>query len=150
EWSIWPLCLAVNTAPVVAATMFAPHLLPQAAAATTLVLVCVLLAIEQVLPYRTDWSVRGDSEVWRDVGHTLVYAALAINAARVLFLGVMASAISSLGVTDPFGIWPTDSPVWLQIVIVIVLGDALEYCYHRLSHTSPVLWRLHAIHHTPV
>jgi sterol desaturase/sphingolipid hydroxylase (fatty acid hydroxylase superfamily) len=150
EWSIWPLCLAAHTAPAVAATMFAPHLFPQAAAATTLVLMFVLLAIEQRLPYRAVWSVRGDGEVWRDIGHMLVYAALAINASRVLFLGALASVLSALGLADLCGLWPTASPVWLQIVIVIVLGDALEYCYHRLSHTSPILWRLHAIHHTPV
>ena len=121
EWSIWPLCLVANTAPVVAAAMLAPHLVPQVAAATTLVLIFVLLAIEQVLPYRADWSARGDRKVWRDVGHAFAYAALAINAARVLFLGGLASGLSALGLADPFGIWPTDSPVWLQIVLVIVL-----------------------------
>jgi sterol desaturase/sphingolipid hydroxylase (fatty acid hydroxylase superfamily) len=108
------------------------------------------LAIEQALLYRADWSIRGDSEIWRDVGHTLVYAALAVNASRVLFLGVLASALSALGLADLFGLWPTASPVWLQIGIVIVLGDALEYVDHRLCHTFPILWRLHAIHHTPV
>ena len=150
EGSVWPLCLAANTAPVVAAAMVTPHLVPQAAAAATLVLMVALLAIEQALPYRADWSVRGDSEVWRDIGHTVAYAALAMNAARVLFLGVLARAIASLGLADLLGLWPTESPVWVQIVIVIVLGDALEYGYHRLCHTSPLLWRLHAIHHTPV
>src|SRR5262245_40468426 len=75
EWAVWPVCLTANTAPVVAAAMFAPSLFPQAAAATTLVLLVVLLAVEQALPYRVEWSVRGDSEVWRDVGHTLAYAA---------------------------------------------------------------------------
>ena len=150
QWSIWPLCLAANTAPVVAAAMFAPQMLPQVAAATTVLLIFVLLAIEQLLPYRADWSVRGDSEIWRDVGHTVVYAALAVNASHLFFLVVLAGVISSLGLADLFGIWPGESPVWLQIVIVIVQGDALEYCYHRLCHTYPVLWRLHVIHHTPV
>src|SRR5215470_19263442 len=116
EWSVWPLCLAANTAPVVAAAMVAPHLFPRAAAATTLVLMVVLLAIEQALPYRADWSVRGDSEVWRDIGHTVAYAALAMNAARVLFLGVLARAIASLGLADLLGLWPTESPVWVQTV----------------------------------
>ena len=37
-----------------------------------------------------------------------------------------------------------------QLLLVIVLGDALEYAYHRLSHTCPALWRVHAIHHTSV
>ena len=150
QWSVWPLRLAANTTPVVAAAMFAPQVLPQVAAATTVLLIFVLLAIEQLLPYRADWSVRGDTEIWRDVGHTVVYAALAVNASHLFFLVVLVGVISSLGLADLFGIWPRESPVWLQIVIVIVLGDALEYCYHRLCHTYPVLWRLHVIHHTPV
>ena len=150
QWSVWPLCLAANTAPVVAAAMFAPQVLQQVAAATTVLLIFVLLAIEQFLPYRTDWSVRGDGEIWRDVGHTVVYAALAVNASHLFFLVVLASVTSSLGLADLFGIWPGESPIWLQIVIVIVLGDALEYGYHRLCHTYPALWRLHVIHHTPV
>jgi len=150
QWSVWPLCLAANTAPVIAAAMYAPHALPQVAAATTVLLSCVLVMIEQFLPYRADWSVRGDSELWRDVGHTVVYAALAVNAARLLFLVVLAGVLSSLGLADLLGLWPKGSPVWLQIVLVIVLGDALEYGYHRLCHTYPALWQVHAIHHTPV
>jgi len=66
------------------------------------------------------------------------------------WLGVLANALSALGLADLWGIWPTASPVWLQIVIIVVLGDALEYFYHRLCHTSPLLGRLHMIHHTPV
>ena len=150
QWSVWPLCVAVNTAPVVAAEMFAPQALAQVATVTTVLLTFVLLTIEQILPYRDDWSVCGDSEIWRDVGHTVFYAALAVNASRLLFLGALARLISSLNLADLFGIWPGQSPIWLQIAITIVLGDALEYYYHRSSHTYPVLWRLHAIHHTPV
>ena len=150
QWSVWPLCLAANTAPVVVASIFAPQTLLQVAVATTVLLIIVLLAIEQLFPYRADWSVHGDNEVWRDVGHAVVYAVLAVNATRLLFLVVLAGVLSSLGLADLFSIWPRESPLWLQIVLVIVLGDALEYGYHRLCHTSPALWRLHAIHHTPV
>jgi len=38
----------------------------------------------------------------------------------------------------------------VQILLVIVLADALEYAYHRLTHTVGWLWPLHAIHHSPV
>jgi ornithine lipid hydroxylase len=150
QWSVWPLCLAANTAPVIATAMYAPQTLPQVAAATTVLLSFVLLMIEQRLPYRADWSVRSDSELWRDVGHAVVYAALAVNAAHLLFLAVLAGVLSSLGLADLLGLWPKESPVWLQIVLVIVLGDALEYGYHRLCHTYAALWWVHAIHHTPV
>lgn len=149
EWSIWPLCITAHTASVVAAAVLAPPLVFQAAAVMTLLLLFVLLGIERVLPYRPEWSVSGDSEIWRDVGHSLAYGP-AVNASRVLFLLFLASFISALGLTDLFGLWPTTSPLWLQIILVIVVGDAFEYCYHRLCHTYPILWRLHAIHHTPV
>ena len=148
EAAIWPLCLVAHTAPVVATAILAPHAVSQIAAATTVALLLVLLAIERAVPHRADWSTRGDSEVWRDVGHTLVYA-VAMNSARLLFLVVAARGVAALGLADPLGLWPTWSPPWLQIAIVIVIGDAFEYLYHRLAHTT-ALWRVHAIHHTPV
>src|SRR5262245_42457243 len=131
EWSVWPLCIAANTAPIVATAVLAPPLVFPAAAVMQLSLLFVLLGIERILPYRTDWSVSGDSEIWRDVGHTLAYGP-AVNASRVLFLLFLASLLSARGLTDLFGLWPATSPLWLQITLVIVLGDALEYCYHRL------------------
>jgi len=30
----------------------------------------------------------------------------------------------------------------------VLLVDFLAYCYHRLSHTSPLLWKFHAVHHS--
>lgn len=150
QWSVWPLCLVANTAPLVVAAVCAPQLLSPVAAATTVVLIFALLAIEPRLSHRADWSARGDSEVWRDVGHAIAYAALAINASRFLFLVVLATAISSIGLADIFGIWPKGSPVWVQVIIIIVFGDALEYFYHRACHSHPMLLRLHVIHHTPV
>src|ERR1044071_5313177 len=150
EAAIWPLCLIAHAAPIIAAAILAPHLLTQIAAATTAILLLILLAIEQVLPYRADSSVRGDGDVWRDLGHSVAYAALAMSPARFLFLVLLADAVAALHLTDFFGLWPAGSPVWLQILVAIVIGDALEYLYHRLAHSHPLLWRLHAIHHTPV
>src|SRR5262249_53948343 len=83
-------------------------------------------------------------------GHSVAYAALAVNASRVLFLVMFARGISSLGLANLFGLWPVNRPAWLQIVIVVVLGDLFEYLYHRLSHAYAFLWRLHAVHHSPV
>src|SRR5262245_8182247 len=149
QWSVWPACLATNMAPVITGAILVPQLVPQIAAATTIVLMSVLLVVEQLLPHRADWAIGGDCEVWRDIGHSVAYSA-AVNASRVLFLVSLGSGISALGLSDLFGLWPSSRSVWLQIVIVIMLGDFLEYLYHRLSHSYAFLWRLHALHHTSV
>ena len=42
------------------------------------------------------------------------------------------------------------SPLVVQLLIVMLLGDLHEYWYHRLTHTVAWLWPLHAVHHTPI
>lgn len=144
----WPLIVVIHVVPIVWAVVFAPALVPQVVSGVTLLLMVVLVGVEQLLPFRADWSVRGDPQVWRDIAHTATYA-IAINASRALFLVVLAGAMGQVGLHGLIGLWPTEAPVWLQIGLAIVLGDGLEYAYHRLCHKSALMWRLHAIHHTP-
>jgi sterol desaturase/sphingolipid hydroxylase (fatty acid hydroxylase superfamily) len=37
-----------------------------------------------------------------------------------------------------------------SFVIVLLTIDLLEYAFHRLQHTWPVLWKLHSLHHSAV
>jgi sterol desaturase/sphingolipid hydroxylase (fatty acid hydroxylase superfamily) len=38
-------------------------------------------------------------------------------------------------------------PVWLQLLFFFVTHDLYIYCFHRLQHRSPLLWRIHEAHH---
>lgn len=40
-------------------------------------------------------------------------------------------------------------PVWLRLVAILIVGEVGFYWGHRLSHEIPLLWRFHAIHHSP-
>jgi len=40
-------------------------------------------------------------------------------------------------------------PFLLQFFEAILIIDIIGYFYHRLAHTSPTLWRFHAVHHSP-
>jgi sterol desaturase/sphingolipid hydroxylase (fatty acid hydroxylase superfamily) len=39
-------------------------------------------------------------------------------------------------------------PLWLQGLIVIIIGDFIGYWTHRLNHTNSFLWNFHAVHHS--
>jgi sterol desaturase/sphingolipid hydroxylase (fatty acid hydroxylase superfamily) len=39
-------------------------------------------------------------------------------------------------------------PLWVQLAIGVPALDALSYLMHRAFHASPILWRLHALHHS--
>lgn len=40
------------------------------------------------------------------------------------------------------------SGFWPQLMLALVLLDLSGWCFHWLSHKVPLLWRLHALHHT--
>jgi sterol desaturase/sphingolipid hydroxylase (fatty acid hydroxylase superfamily) len=150
-WTLWPLLVAAwITAAIVVARAAPAEALPGFLGAATLTLIVVLMAFEFVLPFRRDWSLRGDPEKWRDVAHYFVYTQLGGTTAQILFVVGAAAAMSRLGFDGGLGVWPTQSSLPMQIGLVIVLGDLLEYWTHRLSHSVPALWPLHAIHHSPV
>jgi sterol desaturase/sphingolipid hydroxylase (fatty acid hydroxylase superfamily) len=41
-----------------------------------------------------------------------------------------------------------DWPRWAQILLFLVTHDFYIYCFHRMQHRFPVLWRLHEAHHS--
>jgi sterol desaturase/sphingolipid hydroxylase (fatty acid hydroxylase superfamily) len=40
-------------------------------------------------------------------------------------------------------------PAIIRFVLVILAADAVEYASHRAYHEVPLLWRIHAVHHSP-
>ena len=46
-------------------------------------------------------------------------------------------------------LWPHQWPVPMQATIMVLTADFLRYWLHRFSHEVPLLWRFHAVHHSP-
>ena len=146
-WTIWPLSLS---AMILALLLFADVHDPQSLSGTftpiAIVLLLGALGLELVLPYRSDWKVKGDHDVWRDLGHLFLYTVVGGNLAGLIYVTAFGSLIAPLNLS---GLWPSESPLLVQVLIVLVLADFLEYWLHRLSHHIPAFWRVHAIHHMP-
>lgn len=107
----------------------------------------ILFGLERVIPYQHTWntgSPRGE-----DLGY-LALTQISVMVAEAAVWGGTALLISPLLAASLFQFWPTHSPILLQIVMALTIGDFLPYLYHRASHESQgLLWRIHAIHHAP-
>ncbi len=44
--------------------------------------------------------------------------------------------------------WIQWLPFWAELFLIILVADLVQYATHRAYHEVPVLWRLHAVHHS--
>ena len=44
--------------------------------------------------------------------------------------------------------WVQGLPFWGALLLIILVADLVQYWTHRAYHEVPLLWRLHAVHHS--
>lgn len=101
----------------------------------------ILLAFlaERLWPYRSGWNQsHGDGA--RDLLHALVNETL--NALGIAAIPLLAPWLPHLG------LWPAAWPLALQLLAALLIADLGITLVHYASHRSPLLWRLHAVHHS--
>ncbi len=104
-----------------------------------LVAIATSFGAERVLPYRPEWNLPHDDE-HRDVAHAVVNETLALTS--IAALPIMSALI-------PWqGWWPHQWPFVIQVLAAILVADLGLTLAHLSSHKIPVLWRLHAVHHS--
>ena len=109
----------------------------------------VIVAIaERINPQYARWNV-ARNDIATDLMHSLVSQILL---PKVLELGlriVMLAGAASLTQWLGFTLWPTRWPLLAQLALALLLSQFFEYWAHRAMHEVPLLWRLHATHHSP-
>ena len=101
--------------------------------------VLVSFVVERVVPYERAYNApQGDGR--RDVMHAVVNEAS--NAVSILSLPAIAAMFPKTG------LWPSEWPVPLQLLLAVVVADAGITLAHFASHRSAFLWRFHAVHHS--
>lgn len=112
-----------------------------------LVVVLIVGVCEFLLPAYPEWT---DSQ--GDVGTDLIHALVSmIMLPPLLELGVKVLILSMATtlVGTALLVWPTHWHVAAQLLLAMIVTQFFEYWAHRLMHEVPLLWRLHATHHSP-
>lgn len=113
------------------------------------VLICFVL--EQVLPKKMSYNNIKRKGFWLDLFYVLLYdfvfiifGFLAVTAlVELLYL----NSLKAMGI-EPIKLlnisnWPT----WLQILVLFVVTDFVEYVAHYSMHRFNFLWAFHKVHH---
>jgi sterol desaturase/sphingolipid hydroxylase (fatty acid hydroxylase superfamily) len=102
-----------------------------------------ITTLEIYFPERKNWRPLR-SEVVNDSTFMLIVQILLPQ-----LLGYLAAYALAGPISKSIHIWPRETPVVLQVVLMILAADLMRYWLHRACHRYMPLWQLHAVHHSP-
>ena len=106
--------------------------------------VAVFVPLERLAPiheqavFRRNWY--HDLSFWV-LNRPVMYAGGGLMIAGALFLSrqvIPEAVITRIGAL----------PLWIGVPLAILVADLIFYTVHRASHTFPVMWQFHAVHHS--
>jgi lathosterol oxidase len=105
----------------------------------------VFVPIERVFPHRVDQGTFRFG--WVTDGVHFLVSHLAV---QVLSFLTLLPATSLAAVWQPTGVqrYVAALPLVVQVAAIVGVSDLAQYWIHRLFHTVPALWRVHAVHHS--
>ena len=118
------------------------------AATTVPVLFAILIIIisEKYLPFKKEW--KPTTKDFKNDGLYLLLIQTLLPKIFVWLLALFTLRFLKRNDLIIFDIWPSHLPLGIQALMVVLISDFARYWLHRLNHTIPVLWRLHAVHHS--
>lgn len=117
-----------------------------------LILVSMLfLVLEWYKPWRKGQpKIRRD--FWLDAFYMFfnffLFSAIAFAGLSEVGVRLFQQLLALIGITNLVAIEVSSWPDWLQIMILFVVKDFVEWWIHRLLHYSAWLWEFHKVHHS--
>lgn len=102
-----------------------------------------LYLLERVMPFEREW-LKSDGQIFNDIGHTV----LTKGFSQLMATSAALFGLSELGPETASGVWPSDWPLFFQVVAALVIGEFGLYWAHRTAHEWWPAWCWHAVHHS--
>ncbi|GHB58813.1 sterol desaturase family protein [Persicitalea jodogahamensis] len=111
----------------------------------------VIWLLEVLFPWRKNQPlVRQD--FWMDAFYMFwnyfLFSLIAYNALSMVGVELFNDFLGVFGITNTVAIEVASLPGWLQLVLIFVLRDFMQWNIHRLLHHVPWMWEFHKVHHS--
>lgn len=104
----------------------------------------IFIVIERLFPLRVQAVLRPG---WRTDATNLIVNHLLAGLTLVLASFVLRDLLGWM-VWPPLQTWVGGLPFVAQLFLALLVTDVLQYWMHRAFHEIPLLWRVHAVHHS--
>jgi sterol desaturase/sphingolipid hydroxylase (fatty acid hydroxylase superfamily) len=77
-----------------------------------------------------------------------LFSLVIYNAVSTVFVELFKDFLGIFGVTNLVAIYVGNLPWWVQLLIIFVLRDFMQWSIHRLLHNVSWMWEFHKVHHS--
>jgi sterol desaturase/sphingolipid hydroxylase (fatty acid hydroxylase superfamily) len=111
----------------------------------------IIWLLEVIFPWRKNQPLIRE-HFWLDIFYLFwnyfLFALVAYNALSMVGVQLFNDFLSLFGITNLVAIRVASLPGWLQLIIIFVLRDFMQWNIHRLYHHVDWMWEFHKVHHS--
>lgn len=111
----------------------------------------VFFGLEILKPWRAK-QPKFRKDFWLDCFYMFfnffLFSIVAFAGMAQVGIHLLTQFLSLLGIVNLVAIEVGNLPSWLQLILLFVVKDFIEWLIHRLLHWSPWLWEFHKVHHS--
>ena len=105
----------------------------------------IFIFIEKLFPLRRDQPVFRPE--WQTDFHHFIVNHMVVGFV-LLATNLLVHKLFGWAVKDGLQAWVRDLPFPVALFGIVLVADLVQYWTHRAYHEVPLLWRLHAVHHS--
>lgn len=111
----------------------------------------VAMTLEWIFPWRKQQAkIRED--FWLDAFYMFfnffLFSLIAYNAISDVFVKLFNDFLSWFGIHNLVALEISNWPGWVQLLVMFILRDFIQWNVHRMLHFVPSLWEFHKVHHS--
>ena len=111
----------------------------------------IIYLLEIFFPWRKNQPIIRD-HFWLDIFYLFwnyfLFSLIAYNALSMVGVQLFNDFLSLFGITNIVAIQVGALPGWLQLVLIFVLRDFMQWSIHRMYHHVNWMWEFHKVHHS--
>jgi sterol desaturase/sphingolipid hydroxylase (fatty acid hydroxylase superfamily) len=111
----------------------------------------IIYILEILFPWRKNQPLIREN-FWLDIFYLFwnyfLFSLLAYNALSMVGVQLFNDFLSLFGITNLVAIRVNALPGWLQLVLIFVLRDFMQWAIHRMYHHVSWMWEFHKVHHS--
>ncbi|WP_339755482.1 sterol desaturase family protein [Algoriphagus aquimarinus] len=111
----------------------------------------VIYGLEILFPWRKNQPLIRE-HFWLDIFYLFwnyfLFALVAYNALSMVAVEAFNDLLGLFGITNTVAIKVDRLPGWLQLFIIFILRDFMQWAIHRMYHHVGWMWEFHKVHHS--